>query len=96
MDYELPTIKTATTDMSRFKVVKNNRGSARGELLDKFLARLNPDREASGYKPYTHARVSLMLQHIKAIDELDAFYKQCEQSGIPFGAFFHWSLKPKK
>tara|TARA_R110002049_G_scaffold140930_5_gene302301 strand:- start:31046 stop:31294 length:249 start_codon:yes stop_codon:yes gene_type:complete len=73
-----------------------NRGSARGDILDRFLARLNPSREASGYRPYTHARLSLLVQHIKGVDELEAFYKQCDTAEIPFSAFFHWSLKPKK
>ena len=91
-----PKAKSATASLDRFQVVKGNRGSARGELLDRFLARLNPAREAKGYKKYTHSRLSMMLQHIKDVTELDAFYKQCEKSDIPFSAYFHWSLKPKK
>jgi hypothetical protein len=80
-------------DVSRFTVAPQ-RGSERGELLDKFLERLNPSRIQAGYKPYNHARLSVMLQHLKT-DELYPFYRQCEQAGIPFSAFFHWSLKPK-
>ena len=37
-------------DGEKFKVVKNNRGSQRGELLDKFLAKLNPTRVATATK----------------------------------------------
>jgi hypothetical protein len=85
-----------TADLSRFQVVQGNRGSARGDILDRFLERLNPSRVAAGYKPYTHARLSLMLQHIKGADELHAFYEQCDKAGIPFSAYFHWALKPKK
>lgn len=92
----VPKMKPLASNMARFKVVKGNRGSARGEILDRFLARLNPSREAAGYKPYTHARLSLLVQHIKGADELEAFYKQCDTAGIPFSAYFHWSLKPKK
>jgi hypothetical protein len=94
--HTIPETKRPTTDLSRFKVVKGNRGSARGDLLDRFLERLNPPRKEAGYKPYTHARLSLMLQHITAIDDLHAFYDQCDKAGIPFSAYFHWALKPKK
>lgn len=96
MHYTTPLkAKSATTDLSRFKVVANNRGSARGELLDKFLARLNPARKADGYREYSHARIAVMLSHIPT-DDLYAFYKQCEDAGIPFGAKFHYELKPRK
>ena len=80
--------------MDRFKVVKGNRGSNRGMWLDKFLERLNPLRQAQGYRPYTHARIAMMLAHIPT-DDLPAFYSQCEKSDIPFGAYFHWAIKAK-
>lgn len=50
----------------------------------------------STVKSATHAHLSLMLQHIKGVDEFHAFYEQCDKAGIPFSAYFHWSLKPKK
>jgi hypothetical protein len=93
-EHHIPAIKSAQFDLSRFKVVKGNRGSARGEVLDMFLNRLNPSRVAAGYKPLSHSRLAVMLAHIKQVDELHAFYRQCDQAGIPFSAFFHWSLKP--
>ncbi len=80
---------------TKFKVIKNNRGSQRGELLDKFLSRLNPSRIADGYKPLTHSRISGFLAHIPT-EDLHAFYQQCEKATIPFSAYFHWSLKVKK
>lgn len=82
-------------DGAKFKVVKNNRGSERGELLDKFLVQLNPSREKSGFKPLSHARLSQLLSHIPS-DDLHAFYRQCETANIPFSAYFFWSLKIKK
>lgn len=94
--HTVPKAKRVTSSMARFQVVLGNRGSARGEILDRFLERLNPSRVAAGYKPYTHARLSLMVQHIKGNDELHAFYEQCDKAGIPFSAMFHWSLKVKK
>lgn len=80
-------------DTSRFTVAPT-RGSERGELLDKFLERLNPAMVAKGYRPYTHARLSAKLAHIPT-EQLYPFFKDCERAGIPFGAYFHWSLKPK-
>lgn len=93
-DYTLPTIKNFSADLSRFQVVENNRGSARGEMLDKFLEKLNPSREAAGYKPYNHARLSVLLAHVPT-DDLYSFYRQCETANIPFSAYFHWALKAK-
>lgn len=94
--HTVPKMRPLATNLDRFKVVQGNRGSARGDILDRFLERLNPPRVASGFKAYTHARLSLLLQHIKGADELEAFYKQCDKAGIPFSAFFHWSIKVKK
>jgi hypothetical protein len=93
MDYETPAAsKPASTSIERFRVVPGNRGSARGEVLDRFVEKLNPAREASGYRPYTVQQMAVLLSHVPT-DDLHPFYKQCEQSGIPFGAYFHWSLK---
>jgi hypothetical protein len=94
MDYQVP-IKAKRFDASQkeYRVVEGNRGSARGEILEKFLDRLNPAREAGGYEPYTVQRIAVLLAHVPT-DDLYVFYKQCDQAGIPFGAYFHWSLKP--
>lgn len=81
-------------DLSRFTVKENNRGSQRGDMLDKFLAKLNPSRIAAGYKPLTHARLSALISHIPT-EDLYAFYRQCETSTLPFSAYFHWALKPQ-
>ncbi|MER0170329.1 MAG: hypothetical protein DU489_06945 [Nitrosomonas sp.] len=78
-----------------FQIIKNNRGSQRGEMLDKFLEKLNLARKGDGYKLLTHSRLSKMLSHIPT-EDLHAFYRQCETAKIPFGAFFYWSLKVKK
>ena len=69
---------------------------SRGDVQNRFLEKLIPTRVEMKLKPYSHARRILMVQHMKGVDELEAFYKQCETAGIPFSAFFHWSLKPKK
>lgn len=97
MEDTFPQIKSTAslfTGMERFSVVEKNRGSQRGEMLDKFLARLNPSRVAAGYKPLSHARIAVLVSHIPT-EDLYAFYKQCEASQLPFSAYFHWAIKAK-
>lgn len=93
MDYQVP-VKAKRFDASHkhFRVVEGNRGSERGDILVNFLEKLNPAREAGGYKPYTIERLAVLLAHVPT-DDLYAFYKQCEQAGIPFGAYFHWAIR---
>lgn len=86
-------IKRPTFDFSRVAVVKNNRGSHRGYLLDLFLARINDSRRAAGYSPYKIDRLAAELAHL-SIQDLDAFYKKCA-AAKSFTAFYHWSLKVK-
>lgn len=78
----------------RFSVVKGNRGSNRGEQLDRFLERLNAARVGTKYKPLTIQRLAMMLAHIPT-EDLHAFYQMCEKSDLPFGAKFHYELKPR-
>lgn len=78
----------------RFNVVKGRKGSERGDLLDRFLWRLNPPREAAGYKPLTHGRLSHILQHVQT-DELYGFLKECETASCGFSRCFWGRLKVK-
>jgi hypothetical protein len=65
MNYEIPAAaKPITASLERFRVVPGNRGSARGEVLDRFVEQLNPVREASGFKPYTVKQIAIMLSHM--------------------------------
>jgi hypothetical protein len=47
---------------------KSKRATERGDLLDIFLARLNPPRKSAGYRPLTHARLAYRLTGIKTAD----------------------------
>lgn len=87
-------MKADLLNHDRFKVVKGAKGSERGDLLDRFLWRLNPAREAAGYKPLTHGRLSYILQHIPT-DELHGFLKECEHASCGFSRCFWGSLKMK-
>ena len=67
--------------------------SERGELLERFLLRLNPPRVRDGYKPLTPARVGMLMSHIPT-DELHYFYQQCD-SGNNFSKLWWWYVKVK-
>ena len=91
-EYSMPNIKPATTNLSRFQVVKGNRGSQRAELIEKFLERVTATRQANGFRAISPARMGKMLAHIPT-DQLYPFYRDCERARS-FTAYFHWSLKP--
>ena len=94
-EYHMPETKRATTDMSRFTVVKGTKGSNYSDQLDQFLDRLNPSRVSAGYKPYTHSRIGRMLKlaGYKAGD-LHRLYKECDQANS-FSKLFHWKMKQR-
>lgn len=48
--------------------VKKGRATERGDLLETFLARLNPSRAAAGYRPLTFGRLAYKLQGIPTTD----------------------------
>ena len=52
-------------------------GSECGDLLDQFLARLNPSRITDGYDPLTHASLATFLTKVLTKD-LYTFYKECD------------------
>lgn len=95
-EHHTPEAKKLAIDLSRFIVVKNNRGSQRGEILDKFLTRLNPSRVQAGFAPLTHPRLCRLLANYKSPQDLYIFFQECEKAGIPFSAYFHWRLKKDK
>ena len=91
MDNETTQFKKPTIDLSRFSVVSNNRGSERGDLLDKFLVRIEATRKANGFAKLGIKRLATMLAHIPT-DQLYPFYQDCERAKS-FTAYFHWSIK---
>ena len=61
------------------------------EQLDHFLEKLNPGREADGYKPYTHSRLARILSKA-GVHDADAAYilfRKCE-SGNSFSRLFSY------
>lgn len=76
-------------------VEKTKARCRRDELVDAFLAKLNPDRVAAGYQPYTPG---VVLGKIKRAgyqtdtDDLHTLYRQCE-SAHSFGKLFSYLMK---
>jgi hypothetical protein len=69
---------------------KKARETERGDLLDIFLARLNPPRKSAGYRPITHARLAYRLTGIRTGD-LYSLLSKCndaERRGYPWSAIF--------
>lgn len=78
--------------------VETSRRTERGDLLDTFLARLNPPRVKEGYKPLTYGRLSYLLTAVPTKDlyALQARCDDAERHGYPWSAIFWKELKPKK
>jgi GH25 family lysozyme M1 (1,4-beta-N-acetylmuramidase) len=77
---------------SSFLQSLNTSGGPRSEWeeqLDRFLARLNPERTKAGYKPYTHAHLAKLLKNANVHDAAGAyrFYRTCERADN-FGRLF--------
>jgi len=55
---------------NRASLPKKTRRTERGDLLDGFLARLNPSRAKAGYPPITRGRLNYLLAGIPTADLL--------------------------
>jgi hypothetical protein len=76
-----------------YKLAKG--GSERGDLLERFMERLNAPRIQAGFRPLSYGRLSALLAHLE-ISDLYAFYKQCEAYKGPFSKCFWGALKVRK
>jgi len=77
------------------KIKKTRFANERQEIIQKFVDGINKEREGTKYKPMTWKAVNGKLSHIKNIETLRDFYKDCKKSKN-FGAKFFWSLKVDK
>ncbi len=70
------------------------RETERGEIMQYFCERLNPERIRDGYPPLTMGRMGKVLQ---ALPTKDLYYlkKVCEDAPN-FSKKFWWELNPKK
>ncbi len=73
---------------------KKDSKTERGEMMQYFLDRINPDRIATGRKPYTMGRMGKMLEAIPTKD-LYALKSRCDKAKT-FGSTFHFELNPQK
>lgn len=85
-------------NLFRTKHVKKGRATERGELLDTFLARLNPARQRAGYRPLAYGRLAYLLTGIKTTDlyALLSICNDAERRGYPWSAIFWKEIKPSK
>jgi len=65
----------------------------RDDLIDRFLASLNPEQIADSRPPYTFARVAKMLQG-QSDQRLYQLLQECSAEGVrSFGAMLNYKLK---
>jgi hypothetical protein len=80
------------------KIKKREAGeprSSRDVVLEDFLKRINPGREAAGYAPYTTTRIAGMISRAGyKTGDLHALYEECSK-GRSFGALFETIIKSK-
>lgn len=85
-------IRTVDIDHLNGVSKKVSRETQRGQFLEYFLTKINPDRLRGGYPPLTMGRMVKMLEKVPTGD-LHAFQKQCDQAKH-FSKYFFWALRP--
>lgn len=65
----------------------------RQEVIQRFVDKINRDREGTKYKPVTWPQINGQLRNT-SVGNLKLFYKQCQQQKC-FSSFFWWKLKQK-
>lgn len=70
-----------------------SRRTERGDLIEQFLNKLNPDRARVGLKPLSFAFISKFFKD-RNMDthEIYCFYKDCERAAH-FSKYFWWACK---
>lgn len=97
MDAISKVIRNLNRDVPR-PALQATRETERGEWLQRFCDRLNPERLKAPpefkLKPLTIKRMAFLLTGVPTAD-LHAFWKACE-SAKNFSKFFWWRLSDKK
>lgn len=78
----------------RFSKPTTKANSERGELIERFVTRLNQSREMAGYKPLKPGFYASKMSHIPT-DELYAFYRKLEGMRN-FSSGWWYYCSPKK
>lgn len=87
-------MKTGNALFNKKKIKIQKGGSESGELLDRFLDKLNPLRIEARYHALTHARGSKLLEGVPT-EGLHPFYRDCERAQN-FSKYFWWALRTEK
>lgn len=88
---ELP--ETYSEKFQPAAVQKNQPRNEREELLDRFLAKLNPDRLKKGMEEISHSRLAGMLEG-RSSSDIYGLYQSCDRARS-FGGLFWHLMKPK-
>jgi hypothetical protein len=93
---DMEPIKNLFGNLSR--PTKPTKQTERGQLLETFLSRLNPGRQAKGYPPLTIKRLAYELTAVPTKDlyALLSKIKDGERRGVPVGAIFWSEIRPRK
>lgn len=89
-------VKSAKDLFGAKKILLNKKSlkKERGELMRRFIERLNPSRVKAGFKPLTMPRMGRILEGIKTGD-LYHLESQCEKAKNYSSLFWHL-ISPKK
>lgn len=80
----------------KLQETKRTRRTERGDLLDLFLNRLNPERTRSGYKPLSVAFLSRFFsERHMSVPQIYQFYRDCERAN-DFSKYFWYMTKVQK
>ena len=97
MEVESKPIQTTAQLFSGYTLsTKRTRRTERGDLLEQFLAELNPPRIQAGYKPLLISYISLKFSSVKmSTPEIYRFYQDCKRAKN-FSTYFWFSFKVQK
>jgi hypothetical protein len=84
-------MKSPSFDISTLEVDNTTRHQ---ELVGRFTERLNPDRIAAGYPPYSYKRVAMLLQNL-TYNQREELFIDCEKASCGFSRYFGWRIKNK-
>lgn len=83
---------------SFLKSQKTSKKTERGDLLEKFLQKVNNERKGTKYKPMTMKLLAIKLSHVKTADlyYLDSVCKDYENRSGSYSKCLFGSLKVKE
>lgn len=84
-------MNTLQFDISNLQIDRTTHWS---DLVGRFTERINPDRISAGFKPYSYARVGMMLSGL-TYAVMEQLYIKCDKASS-FGKTFNYLIKNHK